>query len=161
MNKVELNIVNIYNHKKYIPQVSDWIFSEFIENKIKNCSHLDIVTALESRPEKSIPMTYIGLLGSQCVGTISIFVNDLKSQPELSPWLAALYVSPNYRKLGYAKNLIKKIEEVSSKMDCQKLYLRTETAGEYYLKLGWIKRLVTVDENELNTTVFEKHLKEF
>ena len=157
MGKKKLRIVNLYNNKKYVPQVANWIFSEFIDGHIDNCTHSDILEALNARIENMIPMTFIGLVGSECVGTISIFTNDLKNKPELSPWLAALYVDVKYRKKGYAQELMNKIEKIAADLGFSKLYLRTETASNYYLKHGWIKLVETVDENGINTTVFEKN----
>lgn len=74
----------------------------------------------------------------------------------MSPWLAALYVQEEYRGRGYAKELISKVVDTVSELGFSKIYLRTETAGEYYLKHGWGKLEDVIDENGIETTVYEK-----
>lgn len=154
----ELKIVNLYKNKEFIPQVADWIYHEFIEGHIQDCTHSDILRALENRQEETLPMTFIGFAGTDCVGTISIFSNDLKKRPELCPWLAALYIQDKYRNRGYAKELIRKVESVASYLGFPKLYLRTETAGKYYSKQGWTRLEDLIDENGIETSVFEIQL---
>ncbi len=154
----EVKIVNLYHHKKYIPQVADWIFSEFIRDKIENCTLEDIVSALNNRMENEVPMTFIALKGVRCIGTISLFENDLKMQKELTPWLAALYVDKKYRKNGYAKLLIDNLYIEAKKLKLNKLYLRTENAGNYYLKHGWSELYKIIDEHGIYTTVYERIL---
>ncbi len=46
----------------------------------------------------------------------------------------------------------------SVKLGFNKLYLRTETARDYYSKCGWIEKLKTKDKHGLDTTVFESVL---
>lgn len=154
----EVKIVNLYHHKKYIGQVADWIYSEFMREKIELCTLEDIISILKNREEYEIPMTYIALSGAECMGTISLFKNDLKMQKELTPWLAALYVDEEYRKNGYAKLLIDKIYQETKRLKLNKLYLRTETAGNYYLKHGWSELYKAIDEYGIYTTVYEMSL---
>lgn len=151
-------IVNLYDHKEYIPQVANWIFKEFIENKICDCAYIDIEKSLNKRLKDEIPFTYIGLKGDKCIGTVSVFVNDLKKCKDFTPWLAALYICEDYRGYGYARQLIEKVLNKVTSLGYNKLYLRTETASAYYLKLGWTNILRTKDEHGIDTIVFSKDL---
>lgn len=42
----------------------------------------------------------IAVSDNECLGTVSIFENDLQTQKDLTPWLASLYVSLDYRGRG-------------------------------------------------------------
>jgi GNAT superfamily N-acetyltransferase len=151
-------IENLADKKGCIPTVSEWIFSEFIKDKYKGISKSNIIKALNNRYLDNLPMTYIGILNSECIGTISLFSNDLNKRQDLTPWLAALYISEEYRNLGYARKLISFITDKAQALGFKKIYLRTETTSEYYKKLGWTQMFDTIDDNGLNTTVFEKTL---
>lgn len=158
MKKQDFEIVNIQKHKELVPIVASWIYYEFILNHIPNCSELDIVEALNRRKISDIPMTHICLENSKCIGTISLFPNDLSKLNQLTPWLAALYVAEEHRGRGIAKILIHSIENEAVRLGYNKIYLRTETAQDYYSKLNWTHKLDIVDENEIFTSVYEKPL---
>ncbi len=151
-------IENISNYQNFIPQVADWIHNEFISGKTDECSKDELIKYITSRSSKNIPMTFICLLCNKCIGTISLFRSDLKELENLTPWLAALYVDVDFRKMGIAKLLINKIEEVSLKLGYNKIYLRTETGQGFYEQLGWIKILDTVDEYNQNINVLFKDI---
>lgn len=85
---------------EYISQVADWLYSTFIKKQHPDFSYREFLQVLKERD------TYIVLENDICVGTISLFGNDLKKLPNLTPWLAALYVEEQYRKRGYAKELV-------------------------------------------------------
>ena len=89
---MSLKIENLIDHKNRIPKVAEWIFHEFIQDKYISISKSDIIESLNNRNKNKNPMTFIGILNSECIGTISLFSNDLKQRQDLSPWIAALYV---------------------------------------------------------------------
>jgi|GEM_PF-160119 len=154
-----MTIINIREEKQYIPQVSEWIYNEFISGKIPDVSQQKIEEAIEKRQSDVIPMTFIAKIGSCCIGTISLFKNDLHERTDLSPWLAALYVSKEWRGIGLGTLLIECIERITVKAGYNKLYLRTEEAAEYYSKLCWTQIDSLVDEYGQGVKVFGKELK--
>lgn len=149
-------IVNLYHHREFIPVTAQWIYKAFIENRIDDCSYEDIVLALENRCENEIPLTWVALLGEQCAGTVSLFSSDLKNEPDLTPWLAALFVAPEFRKMGLGDTLVQKALRWAGEQGFSKLWLRTETAGVWYKRLGWSEFKSTVDEHGIDTTVYFK-----
>lgn len=154
--KNDLQIENIQHHKHYIDLVSEWIYSEFISGQIPNCSQSDIKMAIEKRKIYEIPMTLVCIKNNECIGTISLFSNDLKKLPQLKPWIAALYVDKKFRNKGIGKLLINQIENIVKELGYNKIYLRTEKTSKYYLKLGWSKYQELKDEHNIDTIVFEK-----
>jgi N-acetylglutamate synthase-like GNAT family acetyltransferase len=155
---LSIKIENIQKNKRFIPKISNWIYSEFIIGHIPDIEIQDIEKAIKNRKMNEIPMTLICLKDNNCIGTISIFSNDLSKLPQLTPWIAALYIDKNYRNKGFGKQLMKEAENIVKKLGYEKLYLRTETASKYYNKLGWNKIKELTDENNIDTSVFEKIL---
>ena len=70
-----------------------------------------------------------------------LFVREeIDPKHDLTPWLAALYVAPEFRGRSIATALIRAIEQHARDFGCTQLYLYTITAEPLYAKLGWTMR---------------------
>jgi predicted N-acetyltransferase YhbS len=160
MIQSSLSISSIHENREYIPLVSEWIFEEFINDKIPGLSLKDITDAVRSRQLNLLPVTYIAKAGSECIGTVSLFKHDLRERPGLSPWLGALYVDEHWRGFGAGLKLIEFIQVKASELGYVRLYLRTETTAVYYERLNWNTREQLIDRYGQNVTVFQKSIGE-
>jgi len=70
---------------------------------------------------------------------ISLWMNDYEGKPELSPWLASLYIHPFYRHKNIAVSLINRLESEAHELGYTELFLVTEDAKNLYLQCGWIE----------------------
>jgi len=132
-------IKNLANHPEFIPAVARWRWDEW--------GHLDpdrtlndVVKVLETHivPEK-IPQTLIAILGDQPVGTASLTQHDMKTRMDLSPWLAGVFVPPEYRSRGIASSLVRAIENLAGDLGYEEIFLYTNSAEGLYKKLCWVK----------------------
>ena len=70
-----------------------------------------------------------------------LFVREeIDPKHDLTPWLAALYVAPDFRNRGIASALVRTIEQHARSVGCSHLYLYTIAAEPLYAKLGWTVR---------------------
>jgi GNAT superfamily N-acetyltransferase len=76
----------------------------------------------------------------QPAGSCLFVREEIDPKHDLTPWLAALYVAPEFRKLGIASALVRAIEQHARSVGCGELYLYTITAEPLYAKLGWTAR---------------------
>src|SRR5688572_24766614 len=76
----------------------------------------------------------------QPAGSCLFVREEIDPKHDLTPWLAALYVAPEFRKQGIASALVRSIEQHARDVGCQELYLYTITAEPLYAKLGWSTR---------------------
>lgn len=106
----------------------------------------------------TIPCTLVAVENDICLGTVSLFENDLKERSDLTPWLGALYIKEEYRNRGIAKELISEISLIAKSLGYDRIYLRSEHTSEYYRKLGWQSIYKTIDEYDLSTEVFSIEL---
>jgi len=91
--------------------VSKWIYQEF--NKGNQERTLEyVVNRFKNRNLNESTLSLIALIDNKCVDVVSIFKNDLETRQELTPWLAGLYVNPNYRCRGIADKLINGVLEI-------------------------------------------------
>lgn len=70
-------------------------------------------------------------------GICLLVLHELEPLHDVSPWLASLYVTPEFRGLGLARDLIRTIEEHARRNGIRKLHLYTVDAEDLYLKCGW------------------------
>lgn len=91
----------------------------------------------EASGNSEIPMLFIAVDGPVLVGSAALVEHDMKERPELSPWLAAVYVKPERRKSGIASLLISRVEEEAMSLCVTTLYLFTEHQEKFYARRGW------------------------
>jgi len=70
-------------------------------------------------------------------GTCLFVRREIDPVHELTPWLAGLYVAPEFRNRFIARDLVAAIEDQARKVGCQRLHLYTSGAETYYARLGW------------------------
>ena len=70
-------------------------------------------------------------------GTCLLTPKELEPCHPVSPWLAGLYVAPEFRRRGIGKLLIRAIEDQARKRGNAQLYLYADDATSYYEKLEW------------------------
>lgn len=86
---------------------------------------------------QTIPRTFVLLVDDEPVGTASLTAHDLDERPDLTPWLAGVFVAPHARGQGYAAQLIAGVEQEARKASIATLWLYTNTAERVYARAGW------------------------
>ena len=108
--------------------------------------HLNPSNTVEIRAEKleklagreGIPRIFIAHTDDQFIGSAALVEQDMPTlHPELSPWLAAVFVKEQWRGQGIATRLVKHCETQAIAAGREKLFLFTESASELYKTLGW------------------------
>jgi GNAT superfamily N-acetyltransferase len=143
-------IKNCLEHRKV---AANWIYGEFIHNIRRGVTYEDVYNRFENGVPGRLPVRFLALTDDMCVGTVSIVKNDLSGR-EYGPWLASLFVRPDFRSKGIGRLLIEKVKSAVWDMGYEELYLRTEHAGDYYRKLGWTFVEQCTDEFGLAPEVF-------
>jgi GNAT superfamily N-acetyltransferase len=131
-----MEIVNLNCVPHWIPLLAQWQHRQWsFLNPQDNLEKR--IARLKCNPNAGlIPSTFVaqkdGLLGSA-----AIVENDLESKPELSPWLASVFVFPEHRGQGIGSALVKYVMERAKEAGIPVLYLFTPDKEPFYLKLGW------------------------
>lgn len=156
--KSQIRIENLAACPGYADTVAGWIFHEFVEQHGEH--GLDfVIERFRSRNADAPPMTLIALYGDKCAGAVSLFDNDLKTRPDLKPWLAGLYVDVPFRNRGIAVLLINALIEKTAGLGYSRILLRTEHAADYYSSRGWAFQGTGYDEYSQMTNIFYRDLK--
>jgi GNAT superfamily N-acetyltransferase len=133
-----MRIESIAAHPEPIETMARWQFGEW--------GHLEPGDSLEARiaylrrqatnPGR-IPMTFVALDDDEPLGSASAVEHDMSTHPELTPWLASVYVKPEARGRGVASALVQRVMQEVAALGTMRLYLYTESARGLYEKLGW------------------------
>lgn len=86
---------------------------------------------------KGVPSFIIAIEDGELVASASLIAQDMDDRPHLTPWLADVFVKPEYRGRGIATSLIQRIEFEAVSAGITRLYLYTPDAEKLYQKLGW------------------------
>lgn len=79
----------------------------------------------------------VALDDEQLIGGAALARADLALRPDLEPWLACVFVSPDARGQGLAERLIEGVCQEAKDRGWPRLYLHTQTQRDYYAKRGW------------------------
>ena len=71
------------------------------------------------------------------VGTCLLVESEIEPDHDVSPWLAGLFVVPEYRRKGAGAALVRAIEDQARQRELSRVYLYTTDAVGFYKRLGW------------------------
>jgi GNAT superfamily N-acetyltransferase len=90
--------------------------------------------------------TFVLFDSGRPVGTAGLARSDLKSRPDLTPWLVGVFVEPAFRGRGYATALVLRVETFAKAAGVSEMWLYTSTAEALYARLDWQRAGVEQDE---------------
>ncbi len=89
-------------------------------------------------PGTRIPFALVAERDGKACGNVLVIDNDESSRPELTPWLAALWVDEPMRKRGVAAMLLQEAIRRSAALGVERLYLVAHPAMRaFYIRQGW------------------------
>ena len=85
-----------------------------------------------------IPMALVAHDGPAFLGTSSVIASELEERPHYTPWVAAVWVEPQYRSRGIGAALVERTACEGFASGAHRLYLCARPARtEFYRRLGW------------------------
>lgn len=132
-----MKIEYLADHPECIPELATLHFAEW--SFLNPGESLDDKKAYLKRlcSRHGVPSFIIAIEDGELVGSASLIAQDMDDRPDLTPWLADVFVKPEYRGRGIATSLIQRIESEARIAGIVRLYLYTPDAAKLYQKLGW------------------------
>ncbi|HKY59636.1 MAG TPA: GNAT family N-acetyltransferase [Gemmatimonadota bacterium] len=150
-----MKIAYLADHPEHIPQLAGWLHAQW-GYLHENDSVERRAARLESRATRGgIPVTFVAVDGVILLGSASLVDDDLETRPELTPWLASVYVAPEHRGKGVGSALVQRVVEEARDSGVSRLYLWTTDQERLYARLGWIpvERMRFQDEDIVVMTI--------
>ena len=131
-----LAIHNLKETPQHLEMLAYWHHAQW--------SHFNTSENIQQRIERMkpylnntfIPSTYVAT-DHKLLGSAAIVANDMDTHPELTPWLASVYVCPEDRYHGTGSKLVTHIMHEALAHGIKTLFLFTPDKVSFYSKLGW------------------------
>ncbi|OCP09188.1 MULTISPECIES: GNAT family N-acetyltransferase [unclassified Ensifer] len=115
----------------------------------------DHITGLlqASLGEDAEQLCLVAHAGDHFVGTASVIASDLEERPDLTPWVAAVWVDPPFRGAGIGSDIVLRAAHAALDTGAEAVHLcALRSKRAFYERLGW--RLDEMDVGEDRLDVF-------
>lgn len=141
---------------QHFDTVAEWIYQQWW-NKPGNTTEVVKAPLREHLQAQPLPAALVALDGDKPVGSVLLIESDgVDALPDLKPWLAALYVLPQYRGQGVGKLLVQALEQHAQQSGFKNLYLVATDRVSFYYELGW--RVYTKLVGKTGITIMHKSM---
>jgi N-acetylglutamate synthase-like GNAT family acetyltransferase len=134
---MNITIEYINDHPEVIKTVAKWHYDQW-HDVLPNFT-LDTYTEFLSSHYRrgGIPSMFVAVDNGKVIGTAALDNDDMDTHPQLTPWIASLYVDGKYRKQGVGETLVRRVIEEARSAGVKKLYLFTPDREHYLGRFGW------------------------
>jgi N-acetylglutamate synthase-like GNAT family acetyltransferase len=133
-------IISLRERPEFADDCAAWSYGEWATQYHMRTLAETLERYRKTASGNELPQTWLAVADDKAAGMISLKINDHPDFPELSPWLASLFVHPYHRGQGIAEQLIKRCEtEAKQIYGFTKMYLFTPNSAALYARLGWQK----------------------
>lgn len=137
-----IRIYPLHEKKSLYPILAYWSYSNWYAGR--DVPFRYVMQEYRRRAEAdSLPYSFVACMDDLPVGMVSIKFNDMLNRPDLSPWLSALYVVPEYRNTGIGQLLISAVVQDCEDNNIKRVFLfvdsrHVEKLAKFYTRRGWI-----------------------
>ena len=119
-----------------VPVTARWRWEAFQQGQGRSLAEVTAAEAVGAA-SASLPRTFVLLVDGEPVGMASLAAHDLDTRPDLTPWLAGVFVAPHARGRGHAVRLVAAVEAEAVARGIPTLWLYTRSAEGLYARIGW------------------------
>lgn len=129
-----VSIEHLCERPEHVPLVAAWIHGAFWTRSTYDVGYVAGLLREAVDPDR-IPLSLLALVGDAPAGTVNLIVCDSRARPDLTPWLAALFVAPEQRGKGIGEALVRRLVAEAARIGCTEMYLETDIP-DFYARLG-------------------------
>jgi predicted N-acetyltransferase YhbS len=131
-----MRIEPLAEHAAFVPVVAAWHFGEWGHADPAGTVESWTAALAERTRRDGVPCTYVAVEGGVPVGSAALVDADMDTHPEMTPWLAGVYVVPEWRGRGVGTALVRRAAARAAELGLRHLYLYSTRPG-FYARLGW------------------------
>jgi GNAT superfamily N-acetyltransferase len=129
-------IFRIADRPDLVPIVAGWLWHEWLHQDGYTLEQTNDAVAASISPSGP-PQSFVLLVDGNPIGTASLVAHDLDERPDLTPWLADVFVIPEARGQGHVVHLIQAVEAACRSAGIPVVWLYTAGAERVYARAGW------------------------
>jgi predicted N-acetyltransferase YhbS len=122
---------------QHITTLASWHFAQWGGLNPANDVAARVARFQTHLQKDAVPSTFVACDGPQLLGSASLVWHDLDIRPQLSPWLASVYVDPSQRSQGVGRAVVQRVMQAAAELGIAELYLFTLDREAFYAALGW------------------------
>ncbi len=136
------------DHPSAIPTLAQWHFQQWSYLHENDSVERRVAELSGQLAKRKIPTCFVARDGEKILGSASLIVSDMDTRPELTPWLASVYVDAKERGRGIGTALVRRVVEEAKALGVETLYLFTPDRESFYARMGWTTIEKTIYHNE-------------
>lgn len=149
-----ITIAPLADHPEVLPTLVRWVMETW-GALMPDRTADDVAADFARRAARgAIPTTLLALDDGTVFGMASLVAHDLTTRPELTPWMAAVFVTPAARNRGVGGQLVRAVVAEAGAQGIPRLYLITPDKMAFYQRLGWTAQEVTPYRGEMVTVMW-------
>ena len=136
---MSLKIVTLSDRPDLLTTVATWIYEEWWRHLPEQSVNMIARVLSQRRASDQIYESFVALLDTVPVGTATVLDHDVDTErrPDLTPWVAAVYVTPEARQQGIGERLVSQATVFAQSRGFKTVYLWTTHQKQWYERLGW------------------------
>jgi len=151
----EIAISNLRNRAEMLEHAAKRIWYAWSMNR--GLGLKQVIAKLEGIVGSEKEFTLIAHKGDIFVGTISLIKSDFPERPNLTPWIAAVWVDEQFRKYRVGSTLIGAAERLAISVGYDVLYpCCAPELRSFYRSLGWTE--IEANVRKSGSFIFEKKI---
>ncbi len=135
--EARIRIVRLSGDSPHVATLAEWTHDAWGHLHPGRSLETAIALLREECGPAGVPSVFAALDGDTPVGTACLVADDMSDRRDLTPWLASVFVLPEWRGRGIASRLVQRVEEEACAQGHGHFYLYTPDQQPLYRRLGW------------------------
>lgn len=131
-----MEIDYLVDHPEFIPALARWHHAQWSDLSPEGTIEHRMVE-LRAHVRGGLPTTVVAHAGGVPLGSASLVESDMDTRPDLTPWLASVFVAPENRRRGIGSVLVERVVDEARAIGVDVLHLFTMDQERLYARLGW------------------------
>ncbi|WP_454811995.1 GNAT family N-acetyltransferase [Labrys neptuniae] len=150
-----IEISDLRDQPHFLDVVADRVWRAWWQEQGESLETVSSLFAENLTATGTLPACLVAHRGNDFVGTASLIASDLEERPALTPWVAAVWIEPEFRRQGHGAAVVAAVAELAFRRGFGQAYLCAEVdKRSFYAGLGW--RLMEENIGPFALDVFEK-----
>ncbi|MGE3872364.1 MAG: GNAT family N-acetyltransferase [Parvibaculaceae bacterium] len=137
MDRFEATIMPLRANSPELRKAALWRHEAFLKDDGLTVADSEAQLTRLTLERQGCETALIALVGGRLAGICLLVLHELEPAHDLSPWLASLYVDPEFRGKGVARLLVAAIEDHARRHGVARLHLYAVDTEDFYRKCGW------------------------
>lgn len=138
MSVSTIEISDLRDQPHFLETVADRVWRAWWQEQGESLETVAGLFAENLTTREVLPACLVAHRGGDFVGTASLIASDLEERPVLTPWVAAVWIEPEFRRLRHGAAIVAAAAELAFSRGFAQAYLCAESDKRaFYAGLGW------------------------